>query len=356
MTGPMDRLQERLRDVRRRRPLLDQLLRMQEHYGAVTASQQAGAMTYFAFLSIFPLLAVAIFVVGRLAVIYPDAQDTLTTAINEVIPGLVGSGEGQISLDDVQRFSGLAGVLGLLGVLYAGLGWISAVREALEVTFEEPRAEQPGFVGAKVRDLSALAAIGATLFVSVVLAGAVTGFSHDVLSWLGMSDALSWLLYVVAKVVGVVVNTVLFFLIFRLLAKPHLPASALWKGALLGGLAFEVLKSVSFLILGSAQGNPAFQAFGVALVLVVWINYTSRVILYAASFAQVAPESRAARASRVVAPPVQGPQTPALRVDGAGGAVRATPAGRRTVPVTPFLAGAATMVAAQGIVKKVGRK
>ena len=50
---------------------------MQEHYGAVKAGQQAGAVTYFAFLSFFPILALAFFVVGWIAKVYPDAQDDL---------------------------------------------------------------------------------------------------------------------------------------------------------------------------------------------------------------------------------------------------------------------------------------
>jgi membrane protein len=356
MTGLKDRTLHRLHEIRARRPLLDQLVRMQEHYGAVTAAQQAGAMTYFAFLSFFPLLAVAVFFVGLFANVYPDAQDTLTDAIEQVIPGLVGTGEGKISLDDVQHFSGLAGLLGLLGVVYTGLGWIAAVREALEVVFEEPKSQQPGFVAAKTRDLTSLVVIGATLFVSVVAAGLVTGFSHDVLSWVGFGDELSWLLYVLTRLVGLAVNTLLFFLVFKLVARPQTPSRALWRGAVLGGIAFEVLKAISFLVLTMAQGNPAFQAFGVALVLVVWMNYTSRVILYAASFAHVAPEARAARAARLVAPPVQGPQTPPLAVTGGPGVAQASPDGRRTVPVGSFLAGAGTMVAALGLLKKVGRK
>ena len=49
---------------RERRPFVDHAVRMQEHYGGVKAGQQAGAVTYFAFLSVFPILAIAFFVVG----------------------------------------------------------------------------------------------------------------------------------------------------------------------------------------------------------------------------------------------------------------------------------------------------
>ena len=45
-----------------------------QHYGDVKGGLQAGAVTYFAFLSFFPILALAFFVVGLLSQVYPDAR------------------------------------------------------------------------------------------------------------------------------------------------------------------------------------------------------------------------------------------------------------------------------------------
>ena len=82
---------------------------------------------------------------------------------------------------------------------------------------------------------------------------------------------------------------------FRLLAAPDLPKRAMWSGALLGAVGFEILKQISGLLIRVTQGNPAFQVFGLALILLVWINYFSRVILYAASWAWTHPRARAGR-------------------------------------------------------------
>lgn len=352
MTG----LRQRLDRVRTRRPLVDHALRTQEHYGAVRAGQQAGAVTYFGFLSFFPVLALAVFVVGWLARVYPNAKANLASAINQVVPGLVGTGDAQISLDDVQRFSGLAGVIGLLGVLYAGLGWLDATRTSLQVVFEVPARERPGFVVGKLRDLLALAVIGVVLFLSVIAAGVVTGFSGDVLDWLGLAEGLAWLLEVLTRLIGWGIGAVLFFVLFRLVGRPRVPTRSLWWAAVLGGFAFEVLKAASFLVLGFAQGRPAFQVFGVSLVLLVWINYFAKIVLYAAAWAHTSPSARELRGGGPEAPPVQGPRTPALAPAGGPGVAQASPDGRRTVPVGSFLAGAATMVAALGLLKKVGRK
>ena len=197
--------------------------------------------------------------------------------------------------------------------LYTGLGWLSAMRDALAVVFELPAREQPNFVLGKLRDLSTLALVGVALLVSV----AVSGLRQRVrrrrcCAWLGLGTGAGagccrrspWCS-------GWPRTRVLFFALFRLLAEPRTPTRSLWQGALLGAVGFEVLKRLSGVLLASTKGQPAFQAFGIALILLVWINYFSRVVLYAAAWAHT---SRAARAQRYLEPadPIQGPQSPPL--------------------------------------------
>ena len=89
MPSPLARAKAALARARSRSPLADHVVRMQEHYGQVNGAAQAGAVTYYAFLSFFPILAIAFFAVGYLARIFPHAQDTLVEAIQEVLPGIV---------------------------------------------------------------------------------------------------------------------------------------------------------------------------------------------------------------------------------------------------------------------------
>lgn len=292
--APLQRVAAWVAEVRARRPLVDRAVRTQERYTEVEAGQHAGAVTYYAFLSFFPVLALAVFVVGVLSNIYAQAQADLAEAIEQVMPGLLGSDPGEISLAQVRRFSGWAAIGGLAGVLYAGLGWVGATRLALEAVFGTLPEHRPNIVLVKLRDLLALALLGAVLFVSVIVSGLVTGFSEDVLDWLGADRALDWVLVALTRLAGIGVNVVLFYALFRL-GRPRVPGRSLWGGALLGGLAFEVMKAVSFLLLASAKGSPAFQAFGTALIVLVWINYFARVVLYAAAWAWASPRARAAR-------------------------------------------------------------
>lgn len=351
-----ERLAATLARVRERFGWLDHLLAMLAHYGSVNGSGQAGAVTFFGFLSFFPILAIAFFVVGLLAGVYPEIRSQMVQAVNEVLPGVIGSGSGQMPLSSVEDASGAVGVIGLVGVLYSGLGWLSGMRLSLEVMFAVPRQDKPNFVFGKLRDLATLGLIGVTLLVSVALSGAVTGFSGAILEAVGI-DAGSTVpalgLNLLGHALAIMASTVLIFSMFSLLVTdPHIPRSALVRGALLGAVGFEVLKLAANLLLAQTRGQPAFQAFGVALILLVWINYFSRLVMYSAAWAytaRAALERRTAEAIRapgaaLVADPDSASTTPAEA---------SYPAAVTTTGQRPWLvaagaavgAGAATLVA-----------
>ncbi len=335
-------------EVRERAPLIDHLIRMVKHYGKVNGNRQAGAVTYFAFLSFFPILALAFFVVGIVARFYAGAETDLIKAIDSVIPNIVGDEKGEISLDQIQTFSGIAAVVGLAGVLFAGLNWLSALRDALEEMFELPQFIQPGFIKGKLRDLVSLAAIGVVLIFSVAATGIVIGFTDALLGLVGLGDELSPLVNGLSRVVGFFANALLFFALFRLLANPPTPKASLVRAAFLGALLFEALKALAFIVLGSTEGKPAFQAFGIALTLLVWIYYFSRILLYAAAFAHTSP---AARAQRNEGPAqMHGPGLPSLVELGEAGGLR-QPASRREW-VVPFAGGAGAMLGLVALLKK----
>jgi membrane protein len=300
-----ERLAATIARLRERHPWLDHVLTMLAHYGTVNGSGQAGAVTFFGFLSFFPILAIAFFVVGLLAGVYPEVRDQMVRAVDEVLPGVIGSGKGQIPLSSIEDASGAVGVIGLVGLLYSGLGWLSGMRQALEVMFAVPRQEQPSFVLGKLRDLLTLALIGVTLLVSVALSGAVTGFTGTILDAVGIDpDAAlpALVLNLVGHALAIAASTVLIFSMFTLLVtESHVPRRALVGGALLGAVGFEVLKLAANLLLAQTKGQPAFQAFGVALILLVWINYFSRLVMYSAAWAYTSPsalELRTAEAMR----------------------------------------------------------
>lgn len=302
----MPTFKERIATFRAAHPKVDHLIGTAAHYGAVNGNAQAGAVTFFGFLSFFPVLALGFFLVGLLAQVYPDLRGDIRLEIENLLPGVIGKDEGEIRMATFEDYGGQVGLLGLLGVLYSGLGWLSGMRSALETMFVTPRREQPGLVRGKLRDLLALTAIGGTLVVSVALSGLVSGFSERVLGWLGFDPegiVPNTVLWLIGHGLAVAVSTVLLLTMFTLLAHPRLPRRSLVEAALLGAVGFEVLKALASFLIGQTKGQPAFQAFGVALILVVWINYFSRLVMLAAAYAYTSPAAVRQRAQDALVAP-----------------------------------------------------
>jgi membrane protein len=346
----LDTVKQRIGDARERRPLLDHLVRAVEHYGQINGSALAAAVTYFAFLSFFPILALAFAIFGQVTEVYEDAEDTLVDAANSVLPNLVG-GESGVPLDTLQSAAPGIFSIGILLTLYSGLGWLSGMRTALMAIFEEPEREQPSFVVGKLRDVLALMALGSILVASVAVSGVATKVLTPIMEWLELGAVAEGFFWVLALCLGLAANTVLYFAFFRLLAQPDIPSRSLWSGALLGAVLFEVLKQLSTFLLKATAESAAFQAFGIALILLVWINYFSRVVVLSAAWAHTSPEARALRDAHRVAD--QMPEGP--RIDlAAATVVRPTASGATSLasPKAAFAAGAATMLGLVALLRR----
>jgi len=346
----LDTVKQRVADVRQRRPLVDHLVRAVEHYGQVNGSALAAAVTYFAFLSFFPILALAFAIFGQVTKVYPDAEDTLVDAANSVLPGLVGGANG-VPLDTLQAAAPGIFSVGLVLTLYSGLGWLSGMRTALLAIFEEPAREQPSFVIGKLRDVLALIALGSILVTSVVVSGIATKLLTPIMDSLDLGVVAEGFFWVLALCLGVAASALLFFAFFRLLADPNTPSRSLWSGSLLGALVFEALKQLSTFLLKATASSEAFQAFGIALILMVWINYTSRVVVLAAAWAHTSPEARAVRdADRAAEQMPEGPRVDLAAATGVRAAAGAS--GDSTSPRAAFAAGAATMLGLVALLRR----
>jgi membrane protein len=293
--GLKDRASRAVRTLRQRNRTADHLIRTWQHYSRVQGNVLAGAVTYFGFLSFFPILALAFAAVGYITVVFPDARHNLTEALQQVFPGIVSNrpAPGKISLDQIANAKAATGLIGLAVLLYTGLGWLSGLRQALQTMFDVPTEKERGMVLGKVVDLVVLVIIGIVMIVSVAISGLVKGLASDILDAVGLGSGLGseTLLWVVAVVLGVCASSVLFFAMFKLLPNPDLPLGALWRGALLAAVGFELLKEIVVNVLGGVGGTP-FAPLALAVTLVIWINYFSRLVLLGAAWAWTADESQ----------------------------------------------------------------
>ena len=275
---------QRARDSR---PGFDHLVRAYQRYSADAGDRQAAAVTFFGFLSFFPLLALAAALLSYF--LGDEAVGTVVDQVNSYAAGLADQLELRETLTS-NSAAGTAGVLGLAGLLYSGLGWVDALREAVRTIWHHD-VQEGNLVVKKAKDVVALVGLGITVVLSVGVSAATGAFTGAALALVGLQE--TFVATAVAKVVGIALgllaSTVLFLYLYLRLPRVTAPFRRVLRGALLAAVLFEVLKRVGAVYIERTTGNPLYGAFAVVVGLLVWINLVSRLLLLCAAWTVTAP-------------------------------------------------------------------
>src|SRR4051812_27861352 len=280
-----ERVHARVRATRARYAWADHAVRALDRHGEVLGRQVAAAITYFGFLSFFPLVALTFAAVGYVSSSYPGAEQSITDTVSSYFPGLIGRGPGQIDVQGVASSKAGVGLIGVLGLLYAGLGWVDALRDGLRRVFGtlDRRLSLPR---KKLLDLVVLVLLGGALLASIVVSSLATSATTYALGLVGLhgSTAATVLLRVLAVVIALAVDTALFAIVLSRLSGTHLRWRQIRSGALIGAVGFAVLKLVGTLLVGHTARNPLYATIGVTVGLLIWINLLARLLIYVAAW------------------------------------------------------------------------
>jgi membrane protein len=257
-----------------------------KRYGDSRGSLLAGGVTYFGFLSIFPILALAFAVAGFFLRGNPDVMDSLRQSISDALPGFIKDDKGN-GLIPLELPGGgtltTIGVVGVAGLLWGGLGWLSALRDGIRAIFGVEGA--PGnFLLAKLRDLGVLFVLGIGVLVSAVVAGVAQGAAGWIAGLIGLGSQ-GWLVTLVGLLVQTLLNTGVMALVLRVLSGVALPWPGLRKGAVFGGIGLTLIQTFGTRLIAGTMSNPVFASIAVVVGLLVFLNFISRVILVSAAWA-----------------------------------------------------------------------
>ncbi|WP_116246011.1 YihY/virulence factor BrkB family protein [Nocardiopsis sp. FIRDI 009] len=269
--------------LRRRRPGVDHLVRAYERYADRNGSLLAGAVTYFTFLSFFPLIALAFAAFGFVvAAGGPELGTYFERALDEMLPGL----SEQLPMEQVARARVGAGLIGVLGLLYAGLNAVSEMRQALHAVWLRSVKDGPNYLVRKAGDLLVMVGLGAALLLTVAFTSVAQAATTWLLSWVGLDGSVlaNLTLRALAVAIAVGANSLIFVLAFALLSGSGRPTRAMWRGALIGAVGFEVLKAAAALLLAGTLSNPVYASFAVLVGLLVWINLVMRLVMFSAAW------------------------------------------------------------------------
>jgi membrane protein len=228
----------------------------------------------------------------------PEAWQALIAAVDAAIPGLVGEG-GLVDVSTIEAPPGLtiAGIVSLVGLIGAGIGAIGTLRTALRQIASQTTDDM--FIGwVLLRNLGLAIGIGGALAAAAAVTFIATAGIDLIRGWLGVPEDAGFVGFV-AWLVGVLVvlalDTVVVAALFRFLSGIRPRARTLWGGALFGGIGLTVLQQLSGLFVGGAGSNPLLATFASLIALLLWLNFSSQVILIASAYIVTGAEEDADR-------------------------------------------------------------
>jgi inner membrane protein YhjD len=270
-----------LRRARARWRTVDHLGRAYVRYRDQRGNRLAAALSFYGFLSFFPVVALGFAVTGYAVEISPQVRNAVAKAIDQILPEL----SHRLPVDQIAAAKAGASVFALLGLAWSGLGWIGVWRESLRTIWQGAAGNGNTIIN-RLRDLGVLCLLGVALLASVILSSAATSATHAVLHWLGLANVAGAgsLLRLIALSVAIAADSMIFLVLFTMLAGTKASWRQLLRGCLFGAVGFEVLKVVGALLVAHTVRNPVYASFAVIAGLVVWINLASRFILFTAAW------------------------------------------------------------------------
>ena len=230
----------------------------------------AALITYYGFLSLFPLLLIFSTVLGFLLPANPQLQQQLIDSALSQFPII---GDQLTSSAQPLRGSGAGLAIGIAVALYVGLGVAVAIQNALNQVWAVPVNKRPDPLRARLRSLLLLVLFGIGVLLTTVLSALGTSSQQ-----LGSGVRLA------AIVLSTVANSGLFVLAFRTLTARDVSVRDVLPGAVMAAIGWQVLQSVGtiyvdYQLRGSSQ---VYGLFGIVLGLLAWIYLEALIIVLAA--------------------------------------------------------------------------
>jgi membrane protein len=241
-------------------------------------THHAAALTYYALMSLFPTLLLAVSLLGLLGE-YPGTYNAIIGHLRGVVPA-----DTLAPLDTAVRAAlrskgtaeaGL--VLAILTALYGATGYLEASRRALNVVFRARCGRS--FVRRKLVDVASIFVLMALLLTTVVLMFAGTGVARD---QLGGGAASVWR---IVRWPGAFASAMLVFSYIYYVTPDVRRRSlrAIAPGALVG-VAVWLAASAAFAdyLANFKSFNVTYGSFAAAIILLVWLWLTNVALLFGA--------------------------------------------------------------------------
>jgi YihY family inner membrane protein len=258
-------VKKKLDAFQQRHPVAGFLFAIQKKYGDDQGGQMAALVTYYGFLSVFPLLLAAFTIVAYALAGDTSAIHTLESHLgNEPILGQAARDlEGKHL-----HGSPLAVVVAVIGLVWGAMGLAQITQQAMNDAWNVPWRDRMGFGPRLLRGLGWYVLFGLGILAST--------FVTSIGAWLGWAGG-PWL----SALMALILNAVIFVASFWILSPPAATRRQHLPGAIFGAVAWTVLTGIGTgLAHKLAHSNPLYGSFASVLGLLALLYLAARLTLY----------------------------------------------------------------------------
>ncbi len=258
----------------------------------------ADSVTYRALFSVFAGVLLGFSIAALWLAGNPVAWQAIIDSVQAAVPGLIGE-DGVIKTEDLRAPASLsiAGIISLVALVGSALGAIGSLRTAVRVLAGTVQ-DDILWIWVILRNLALALGIGVAFVASAFLTFAGQLGVTWIAGMLGLpedSPVAAWTVRLVSLVVVFALDAVIIIGVFRLLSGVRPSPRSLWSGALLGALGLLALQELSGLFVGGATSNPLLASFASLLALLIWLNFSAQVMLFACAYIVTAEEEKSDR-------------------------------------------------------------
>ncbi|GAB2500712.1 Inner membrane protein YhjD [Corynebacterium atrinae] len=279
--------------VRRKSPLVDHAMRMQERYGTAGGNQYSAGITYFSVVSIFPILMLAMAAAASVLANNEQLLVDLENRIAESVSGELGTLLNDILATAIDQRGAVAGI-GALTALWSGLGWMNNLRYGVSKMWKLDPTDTGGFLKGKISDLLGLVGLMLAFGIAFgITAVGSSGLTESLLDLVGLGGVpgIRYITLIVAILVGILANFLVMAWMVFYLPRTTVPRRSGLQAAFIGAIAFEVIKQLGSLFASNALSNPAGATFGPIIGLMVILYLVWRLVMYISAWAATSEES-----------------------------------------------------------------
>lgn len=253
-----------------------------EDWVAHKDGRQGAALAYYSVFSLGPVLVIAVAVAGLVF-----GHDAARGEVEAELRGLLGDAAATavdaMLVGASKPAQGLfATALGTAILLFSALGVVVQLKDAFNIVWEVDAKKISGvwqFIRAYLVSLAAVLALGFLLLVSLLLTAGLSAASK----YLGAAASLQ----VAGSLVSVAAIAVVFAMMFKWLPDADVAWRDVWPGAVITAVLFEIGKFLIGLYIGRLALDSTYGAAASIVILLIWVYYSSQIVLLGAEFTHV---------------------------------------------------------------------